>query len=224
MTPKVISFEGIIGAGKSTLLEEIRYSFGDEVVIEPFDENPILPLFYENPDQYAALCQMVFFRLRARQLFYVRSCPQPLVFIERSIFSDRYCFGEMLRDAGHIKEGEWKAYTDDFEFWCHYFNLLPDVAVFVDEDVDLALERIKKRDRPMERGITREYLVDLRGKHLKNLHHLGNRTIIATPKDGTELEDIIGLRAKGIHEYLTTLESNHDYYWLHCWEIKEREE
>jgi deoxyadenosine/deoxycytidine kinase len=48
-----ITIEGNIGAGKTTLANLLSKHFNARLILEEFAENPFLPKFYENQEQYA---------------------------------------------------------------------------------------------------------------------------------------------------------------------------
>ena len=49
----VIVLSGPIGAGKSSLTGILSKYLGTNPFYESVDDNPVLPLFYENPKKYA---------------------------------------------------------------------------------------------------------------------------------------------------------------------------
>lgn len=191
----IYSIEGDIGAGKSTLLEELQRR-GYNVSFEPYQKNPLLPRFYANPERFAGMTQAVFFPLRVDQILSLKSGED--WFIERSPYSDRWTFGEMLASAMELEE--WAGYELFFNLFAAKFNIQPDVAIFIDEDPVVCLQRIKERKRPMEAAITLDYLCRLRGAHLQNFYKLGKEAIHLIAKHdsypGTErLPESVGDRA-----------------------------
>ena len=47
----IVCIDGNIAAGKTTILQEIERK-GYKVFYEPFQDNPVLPLYYEDPKKY----------------------------------------------------------------------------------------------------------------------------------------------------------------------------
>lgn len=178
----VVSIAGIIGAGKSSVANELA-SRGWQVFQEPFQQNPLLEVFYEDMNRFAVITQMEFLHLREDQFFAVRSYPGPVI-MERSIADDRWVFGETLKDSGFGVKQEWEAYERRYDTWTRRYNLIPDLCIFLDEAPDVALERIRLRARRMEEGITLEYLQTLREKHIKNALRLGRQVVACTGSDG----------------------------------------
>ena len=55
-----ITIEGNIGAGKTTLANLLSNHFNARLILEEFAENPFLPKFYENQEQYAFLYDLFY--------------------------------------------------------------------------------------------------------------------------------------------------------------------
>lgn len=188
----IVSVDGIIGVGKSTVLEELQRT-GASVYLEPFEKNPVLELFYTDIPRYAALCQAIFFPLRVDMQMAIPS--RGIHFIERSAVSDRWCFGQMLKGVMHPRE--WEGYTIFFDLLSSKFNIIPDLTIIIDESPELCLQRIRERGREMERGITLEYLQNLRAAYYDHREHLGRKVIWA---DGNELGSDLEWRAIQIRD------------------------
>ena len=97
---------GTIGAGKTTwshaLREVIEKNEGKcEGLLEPVEENPLLPLYYKDPNRYAFSMQVNMLNRRFEQ----QLLAQNLSFMgissvqDSSMFGDS-CFVEMLHDDG----------------------------------------------------------------------------------------------------------------------------
>src|SRR6201996_38847 len=63
-----ITIEGNIGAGKTTLTHLLAKHFNARMILEEFADNPFLPKFYENPQQYAFPLELFFMAERYKQL------------------------------------------------------------------------------------------------------------------------------------------------------------
>ena len=63
-----ITVEGNIGVGKTTLPQILANHFNAKLVLEEFAENPFLPKFYENQQQYAFPLELFFMAERYKQL------------------------------------------------------------------------------------------------------------------------------------------------------------
>lgn len=56
----VIVLAGMIAAGKSTVSARLADKLNTDFMIEPVDNNPILPMYYNNKEKYAFLLQIYF--------------------------------------------------------------------------------------------------------------------------------------------------------------------
>ncbi len=63
-----IAIEGNIGAGKTTLAHILSKHLNTRLILEEFADNPFLPKFYENPQQYAFPLELFFMAERYKQL------------------------------------------------------------------------------------------------------------------------------------------------------------
>ena len=63
-----ITIEGNIGAGKTTLAHLLSKHYNARLILEEFADNPFLPKFYENPQQYAFPVELFFMAERYKQL------------------------------------------------------------------------------------------------------------------------------------------------------------
>lgn len=68
MWPDFVCIEGNIGIGKTTLVKKLSEHLGALAVFEEFEENPWLPIFYENPYETALSLELSFLTDRTRQL------------------------------------------------------------------------------------------------------------------------------------------------------------
>jgi len=157
---------GIIGSGKTTtthnLCEVIKEREGRcETLLEPVEDNPILPLYYEDPKRWAFAMQIKMLARRFSQQKLAQkytlngiSCVQ-----DSSLFGDS-CFVEMLR-GNTMHEEEVNLYSELFTIMADEGILYPSAVVFLKCKPEVALERIKSRGRDCEAGIPIEYLRDL---------------------------------------------------------------
>ncbi|MGV3656990.1 MAG: deoxynucleoside kinase, partial [Chitinophagaceae bacterium] len=63
-----ITIEGNIGAGKTTLANLLSEKLNARLILEEFADNPFLPKFYENPQQFAFPLELFFMAERYKQL------------------------------------------------------------------------------------------------------------------------------------------------------------
>ncbi|KAF2956666.1 deoxynucleoside kinase [Marinitoga sp. 38H-ov] len=145
-----INIEGNIGSGKTTLANALFYKLNaDELILEEFENNPYLPLLYKNED-VGFQTEMFFLVSRYKQ--YHKNNFSNLVISDYDMLKNKI-FADITITNKNEKEKFFKIFdilTEDIS--------KPDVLIYIDTDVDTIVERIKKRNRDMEKIIAREYL------------------------------------------------------------------
>lgn len=146
--------EGNIGAGKTTLAQRISKTYGANLVLEQFADNPFLPKFYENPKQYAFPLEMAFLAARYNQLNHELS----RIDLQGSFTISDYYFTKSLIFAQNT------LLPDEFNLYSQFFKIIydklpkPDLYVYLHKDSDLLLHNITRRGRSYESHITTDYL------------------------------------------------------------------
>ncbi len=151
-----IVIEGPLGVGKTSLALKLAESMNAEALLEDAEENPFLRKFYQDPKKYSFQAQ-IFFLLRRYQ--------RALDITQMDLFK-RTMISDYLFDKDRIFA---RANLDDDEFWLYeqLFQLLrkritpPDLVIFLQATTDVLVERIKKRDKKYERGISTKYLDEI---------------------------------------------------------------
>jgi deoxyadenosine/deoxycytidine kinase len=153
---RYISIEGVIGAGKTSLAKKIRDRLDAKLVLEQFDENPFLEKFYANRKRFAFQTQMFFLINRFKQQ---QELNQEDLFSEHIICD--YIF-EKDRIFAYLNLSK-----DELNLYERIYPLLartlrkPDLVIFLQSSADRLVYNIKKRNRKIERAITRSYLEEL---------------------------------------------------------------
>lgn len=203
MAPILISIEGNIGAGKSTLLDHMkqhlkvagarRIVYVDEPVSEwntitDTNNRTMLELFYENPKKYAFSFQMMAYISRlANMQKAIKSHPNHIILMERSLLTDYHVFAKMLHDKGDLLPEEFSIYKK----WFDHFNTIPmDGLIYLECSPEVALERCQKRNRPGE-TISLEYLQELHDQHENWIHEVETRPYLHINNTTTDLDDAL---------------------------------
>lgn len=180
--PIVISIDGNISAGKSTLLKILSKHIGEEnieLVLEPLSniqslgnsEIPttynVLQEFYKNPSRWAYFMQTIIFFERAmehQKLYYKNGI---IRIMERCALGD-FVFPKTLYENGEMSEMEWIGYNNIFMKYVQTFlPRTPNLIIYLSLNPEMCFERMKKRNRTEETGVSLEYLTQLHNTHEK---------------------------------------------------------
>lgn len=156
MTKRLILVAGNIGAGKTSLTERLGARLGWETAFESVSDNPYLADFYADMRTWSFHLQIFFLGHRAQQYLDMWELPQSVI-LDRSIYEDAFIFARALHHLGNLNERDFLAYRRLFDMVVN--NLPPpDLLIYLKAPVPLLIERIRRRARSIETGISPEYL------------------------------------------------------------------
>ena len=156
MAKHLVLVAGNIGAGKTSLTERIGARLGWHTGFESVADNPYLPDFYADMRSWAFHLQVFFLGHRAEQYLEAAHDPRSAI-LDRSIYEDFYIFSRALHHMGNLAERDYLSYQRLFEL---VVNSLPRPAllIYLKAPVSVLMNRIHKRARNMETGITADYM------------------------------------------------------------------
>jgi deoxyadenosine/deoxycytidine kinase len=174
----VVFVEGNISAGKSTLmksLEEDGYAVYPEAVdrlTKEFidkDGHNLLELFYGDMKKHAFDLQVASLLTRWKLIKEaIVTEKSRVVFIEKSLLTDRHTFAILLYERGCITDVQWKIYNalleeqlSDAEY---VFGGLKVRTIYLKTSPETCFKRKLERGRAEEDGLTIEYLRALHDK------------------------------------------------------------
>jgi len=173
---QVIFVEGNIGSGKSKFLSQIETYYGDEcqVIYEPVDTWTslkdergvnVLDHFYKDPHKYAYTFQNIAFMSKIKKLDEI-DYSKKYVFVERSIWSDKYIFATNCYLSKLMNEIEYQVYNIWFN-WIEKVCSKPETVrfIYLRCSPETSLTRINKRGRVEETSIPLEYLRQIHDRH-----------------------------------------------------------
>jgi deoxyadenosine/deoxycytidine kinase len=169
-----IYVEGNIGSGKTRFIKCLARRKDLTVIEEPvevWESIGALKAFYKDPQRFAYMFQSLAFATRLSTTL-TTPVPTEHLVLERSIYTDRYCFTELQVECGNMSELEYRVYLEWYKLMeCKFTNdIKADVIVYLRTTPEICAQRIKKRSRDGESGIAQEYLELLHKKHDKWLH------------------------------------------------------
>lgn len=149
----MIVLSGTIGAGKTSLTEMLADHLDSKAFYESVDDNPILPLFYDDPKKYGFLLQIYFLNKRLSQIKIAQKSGKNNI-LDRSIYEDALLF-QLTADLDRATQTEvdiYKSLVDnmmaDMVGVADIKN--PDLLIHVRVSFDTMLDRIEKRGRSFE--------------------------------------------------------------------------
>jgi deoxyadenosine/deoxycytidine kinase len=156
MPKRIVVVAGNIGSGKTSLTDRIGERLRWQTAFESVADNPYLPDFYRDMHSWSFHLQVFFLGHRAEQYLELAKSPQSAI-LDRSIYEDAYIFARALNHMGNLNERDYLSYRRVFDLVVK--NLPPpDLLIYLKAPVPVLVERIRRRARDIETGITPEYL------------------------------------------------------------------
>jgi deoxyguanosine kinase len=173
MNYSFITIEGNIGAGKTTLAHLLSKHFNARLILEQFADNPFLPKFYENPQQFAFPLELFFMAERFKQL---KDLLQQKDMFQTLTISD-YLFTKCLLFAKvNLSEDEFRLYQRIFEI-IHQQLVQPDLLIYLHAPVSKLQSNIKKRNRSYEQKIPDQYLFNIQETYTNYIRQHNIKTL-----------------------------------------------
>jgi deoxyguanosine kinase len=161
-----LAIEGVIGVGKTSLARLLQPTFGGELLLEIFEENPFLSDFYADRKRYAFQTQIFFLLSRYRQ--------------QREAVPQALARGNLIADYTFEKDTLFARLNLDGDELQTYEKLhvalaeripAPDLTLFLRVETEIAMRRITMRDRSYERNMDREYIDALNRAYEESFGH-----------------------------------------------------
>lgn len=157
----VVWVEGLLGAGKSTLTSAISHELRMRAIYEPVDDNPFLARSYSDPRRWVFPMQV--FLLNRRWAMHRLAAAEAAVGAGAVV--DRGLPGDRVFMAMHVEEGNVDA--DMWRTYCELYDQMilglptPSLLLYLDVDPKTAYERMTRRARGAESGVSLRYIVRL---------------------------------------------------------------
>jgi len=168
-----ITIEGNIGAGKTTLAHMLSKHFNARLILEAFADNPFLPKFYENPQQFAFPLELFFMAERYKQLKDLLHTQD----LFNSITISDYLFTKCLLFAKvNLPTDEFRLYQSLFDI-IHHQLVQPDLLIYLHAPVSKLQQNIKKRNRSYEQRIGDDYLFSIQETYTQYIKQHNVKTL-----------------------------------------------
>lgn len=190
--PRYIVIEGPIGVGKTTLVNRMAEMYGGRTVLEIFEENPFLALFYKDRQRYAFQTEMFFLLSRYRQQ---EDFGQTDLFSRLSV-SDYLFVKCRLFASLTLSDHELTLYDRMYSILSSQVPK-PDVVVHLHAPHEVLMDRIASRGRSYEKDMDPLYI-----DRLRRLYHNFFAHYEETPFIEVDTTDIDFSRDEGAIENL----------------------
>lgn len=156
MSKHLVLVAGNISAGKTSITERVGTRLGWQMGYESVTDNPYLADFYTDMRQWSFHLQVFFLGHRAQQHQALAHAAQSAI-ADRSIYEDAFIFARALYHLNNLSQRDYQAYRRIFDLVVAGLPR-PDLLLYLRAPVPALLDRIRRRGRAMERGITADYL------------------------------------------------------------------
>jgi deoxyguanosine kinase len=174
---KYIAIEGNIGSGKTTLAHKLANSLNAHLLLEEFENNDFLKTFYAAPtveekENAAFATELHFILDRYKQQKNHFSKIESSITVSDYIPQKCKLFAKM-----NLTDNQFDTYQ------LTYSQLMqnipePNILIYLKRDVDVLLSNIKKRARPYEKDIQKEYLLKIETGYEQLIKQLPNSTTV----------------------------------------------
>ena len=170
--PSTLIVEGNVGAGKSTFLKMLDRYLNAQLILEPHERwqdingDNLLHKFYTDTSRWAYTFQTYAFITRVwEQQAALKNSSSNIHILERSVYSDRYCFSDVLHESGNITDLEWTLYKEWWNWVVKEYCPVPTGFIYLRVSPEICYERIQKRSRSEESGVPLSYIKKLHERH-----------------------------------------------------------
>lgn len=148
-----IAVEGAIGVGKTTLVKNLAHRLNASILLEDVDDNPFIELFYQDPARHALSVQLSFLFSRVQQWKKIGQ----LSLFEKGLVSDYIFAKDRLFASLNLSDAEFALYEQVHKAVA-VDMAKPDLVIYLQSKPEVVMQRVRQRNRAMEKGMSMDYL------------------------------------------------------------------
>lgn len=180
-----ICIDGVVGAGKSTLGEILAHELGIEFFREPVLDNPLLDKFYYDKKRYSFPLQVFFLNKRFKMIKDAEKLNGCIM--DRSIYGD-VIFAKMLMEDEDMTPEEFDVYEELLHNMLEHIKR-PRLMIYLENSVDKAMEKIKRRGREYEQIVPVKYWETLNKNYREYFENYNISEILTVNVDNLDIKD-----------------------------------
>ncbi len=186
--PVYLTISGIMGVGKTTAGELLASRLDLPFIPESADKNIFLELSYTDGPRWALASQLWYFGQHLRNIPSIQKLLSSTGVIEDvNVRQGHFLYVLSRYQLGHINEQEYQLYKDLYESTISFFPV-PDLVINLEAGIDTIWERLRNRNRLVEKTVEKSYLELLAGNQRRWMNE--NKTLRVVNID-TEKIDLV---------------------------------
>ena len=160
---KIISFFGSIAVGKTTAGRKLSEVYNNvQFLEEELNYNPFLEKFYLDMKRWGFHSSISMLSLMMS--YYTKFQDDKEIYILDNGVEELIAYTNLEYEYGILSDDEYKEYKKMYE---NVIKICPktDLYVYFKCDIDIQIERMKKRNRNFEQTVDKQFLIDLNKKY-----------------------------------------------------------
>lgn len=182
--PQHIAIEGVIGVGKTSLARLLADRLEAGLLLEEATDNPFLSDFYRDRKRFAFPTQIFFLLSRYQQQ---QQLLERDLFVKRTI-SDYLFDKDILFASVTLSERELGLYRKVLTALKRDVPV-PELVIYLQASTATLMERIRKRNRPIEKALDTNYIDELNEAYNSYFFHYNDAPLLVVKTDEIDFVD-----------------------------------